>query len=149
MEFTERELELAVDMKKAGLEWCPKCSDIVSCRYNDWEWVLMVLKEQGDNQVFCYEPTPEKPAQEFAVLEKERVTWLPFWHQGRKILEDNNIVIQLFDLQNHVEIYCYRTVGKGKWCSRFPLGSVKGETDLDALYQAILLFVLPKEEEDK
>lgn len=131
MEFTKREIALAFDMKDLGLGWKPVVGDWY-CLHNS------TLQETWCISSGCQD-------EQFVKCR----AWLPLWHQCRKILDDNNIVIQLFDLQHHtddnIEIICYRVLKDGgQW--RYALGSIKARTDLEALYQAILLFVLPEKD---
>lgn len=128
MEFTEREITMAKNMKDFGLEWNPI--------FGDWycsKWRV---------DLFITWPASRKKFIEYN-------TWLPLWHQGRQILADNNIIIKLFDLRHHIddniEIFCYRIDGRQL---RYALGSVKARTDLEGLYQAILLWVLPERKEE-
>lgn len=155
MEFTKREMEMAKDMKEVGLKRYFKFGDVVLL---DNE-VLSDLHLTSNNKLGII--TGNLVIETFDKLEVavwnnvihnplvpvELMIWVPLYHQCRKILASSQIIIQQFDLsgyiESNVEINCYRELEDGL---RYNLGSVRGETDLDALYQAILLFVLPEKE---
>ena len=131
MEFAEREIELARDMKNAGIKWKPEFGDWYC---SNWRVDLFVTWPDSREKFIEYN------------------IWLPLWHQGRQILAENRIDhIRLHELSDVIaypvirkQLDCYERLFDGHLILR---GSIKGETDLDVLYQAILLFVLPQKEE--
>jgi hypothetical protein len=131
MKFTDKEIQLARDMQNAGLEWKPEVGDYFTTgKYID-----------GGYNVEIVFRVPER----FPYFVNS-ISWLPLWHQCRELLTENDIVIAFYSKilyaggkQPGSQIDCYKWIDST--IPRF-LGTVCGDTDLEAMYQIILLFVL-------
>ncbi len=131
MMFTDKEIELARDMKEAGLKWKPGIGDwftsahpdatpIFLCTKVDSPWLIHT---QGENHI-------------------DTSIWLPLWHQCRKILVENDIIIVFSTiLQSKVQIDCFKCI-EGDFRTRSFIGTIVGDTDLELFYKVILLWVL-------
>lgn len=135
MNFTEKEIQLARDMKATGLKWNPEVGDWFTSTHQDATPFFLCIKEDSPWLVHTH-----------GEGHKDASIWLPLWNQCREILAENGIFIQLSHLRkNEVEISCYK---RNKSTTNLFTGGVITNTDLEAMYQAILRFVLdvPKEE---
>ena len=104
MNFTDKEIQLAKDMKEAGLEWKPQQAD--------WYCSIFVV-----DSIYRFFPAIDDEHQFrveghvyyglFYEIDND-LTWLPLWHQ----------------------------------CITYFVGEVRADTDLEAMYQVILLYVL-------
>ena len=118
MQFTKNEIELAGQLKEAGLEWEPEVGDWFLSNFNN----AYVIPNQT------------------AVLNFNKQvggTWLPLWHQCRIILKRYGIELTVSDVLTGIKVSI--TLWK-----RLPCGGIEfyhqivADTDLEAMYQAVL-----------
>ena len=123
MNFTEKEISLAKEMK-------------LECQYNFGDIVIVANKLRLSNNVCIVigNLNEQFGEVEIAIQHNVRhivpvasVTWLPLWHQCRKILCD--YLIELTGTANTVTL---KLIRNGKQIT------FSGDTDLEALYRAIL-----------
>ncbi len=131
MNFTDKEIQLARDMKEAGLPFKPQMAD----------WVYVCWKDDVHHVCTCYGSTIisfyNDDINEFDVKD---CVWLPMWHQCRKILTESRIYINLDEQfwADSLELCCWQKKESGITF----IGSVRADTDLEIMYQAILMWIL-------
>ncbi len=113
MNFTDKEIELARDMKEAGLEW-------IKPEYGDW-----YFSSYHDEPATGYLPD---------MLSDDSI-WLPLWHQCREIMRKAGYCLaDVFEKTiNHVTLVHIVYFRNGIEIAR------SGHTDLEAMYQVILV----------
>lgn len=136
MNFTDKEMELAKQLKDAGLQWVPEMGDHFIQRGK----IYIVRDLSVDDSVFAIR---SYPYDEDCIFAKCYCTWLPLWHQCRKILADNDLYILLLTKKDDdIQIDVWQHDGGHKTSRGKYIGMVHGETDLEAMYQAIRFYVL-------
>lgn len=130
MNFTE--IQLARDMKEFGLEWKPQMGD----------WFYVCWEDDVRHVCTCCGSTITSfyndDVNEFDVKD---CVWLPSWSQCRKILAENGITFTFSCLKNNpCNMFLFYKEADDGW--RTFIGEVKVDTDLDAMYQSILMWVL-------
>ena len=132
MQFTDKEIELAKQLEKVGLEWKPEIGDCFIHRDE-----IYILRDVGNEVAYGIR---HYPYEEECVFPLCYCIWLPLWHQCRGILAEKNLDISLVDSK-----YCVMlTLWKRKWWNGTDQRSlefmtqIKADTDLEAMYKAIL-----------
>lgn len=157
MQFTEKEIELAKQMKEAGLEWSSSFGDVVLIQdelltreyRNNLKWKGLTegieiydnyftgivigtlnLLPYGDLEVAVWDTYRW-------IVAAEQLIWLPSWHQCRKILYKHNLELTISDTNRTkvVALTLWKRITKGGL--EF-FSQVVADMDLEAMYRAIL-----------
>lgn len=115
MQFTEKEIELSKQLKEAGLEW----------KLEEGDWYF---GEDGEIILFtgAYDVIRRKD------------TWLPLWHECRNIILEKGWILRLlFDTPPQVE-WRIHIVYEQQIEKHTHTIEATGETDLEAIYKALL-----------
>ena len=134
MQFTKKEIELAKQLKEAGLEWEPEVGDWFLHRDKAY-----IVRDIGRDFVQAIQSYPYDSEE---VLAKCYSTWLPLWHQCRKYSGEHGWDIEIF---HQSEDKIHLRLVKEKEIQNQPLGIeidtitiTDCHTDLEVMYQAIL-----------
>lgn len=143
MNFTDKEMTLARQLKEDGIIWVPKIGDHFLHRGK----IYIVRDLSVDDSVFAIRSYPydmrSYPYDADCIFALCYCTWLPLWHQCRKILGGNDLYILLLTKKNddiQLDVWKYddgHKTSRGRY-----MGLVRGETDLETMYKAIGLYVL-------
>jgi len=122
MNFTDREIELAKQLHSSGLEWKPQGGDW----YIDKDGEIILLTGMTIDLWRQYESLPIK-----------NKIWLPLWHQCRQLISDADLYILLLTKKDDIQIDIWQYDSGHKTSQGQYLGLIRGETDLEAMYQVI------------
>ena len=139
MQFTKKEMELARQMKEAGLEWAPMFGDVVLYHtdimvvwYSAGKFIVCIPQEvergvDGKGE-YCYQS-------HYNLIPRD-VVWLPLWHQCREVMLGEGWHLTLIETPPQVEwrvhLVYERISDEKTYCIE-----ATGHTDLEALYKAI------------
>ena len=135
MDYTEKEILIAEQLKEAGVQWRARQGD----HYADANLMVhFVTKEEADELVHDPEPT------------RDRI-WLPSWHQCREILDRMGFLLRDHseDVTKSVDGDSQRYVGvavESRHRGRF---AGEGSTDLEAIYEVIYKVITTTAKERK
>ena len=144
MQFTDKEIELAKQVKEVGLEWTPMFGDVVLYHTD-----IMVVWYSAGKFIVCIPQAVERGVdgkgeyihQSHYNLVPDDVIWLPLWHQCRNILKQHSIELTVSDVPAGTTITLWK---------RLPIGGIEfyhqivADSDLEAMYRAILeVFHMP------
>jgi len=143
MQFTEKEITYAKQLKKYGLEWKPGFGDI--CLFHNdlmivWYFVGKFIVCIPQEIEYGIDGKGEYIHQSHYNLVPGDVTWLPLFHQCREILSKADMEISLVDNKKTVML----TLWKRNWGQNTDnryleiVTQIKADTDLEAMYQALL-----------
>lgn len=126
MQFTDKEIELARQMKEAGLGWKPEVGDRFLHRKKTY-----IVRDASDDSVFAIRSYPYDEDCEFA---RCYCTWLPLWHKCREIMQKAGYCLtDVFEKTINDIIMVYIVYFRdGIEIAR------GGHTDLEAIYKVIL-----------
>ena len=134
MDFTEREILIAEQLKSAGVQWRPRQGDY----YADSDMVVVhVTKEVADRLVH----------EDYRMMDK---VWLPMWHQCRELVDkmgfllrdhSEDIVVDIDSRRRFVGV-AVESVHRGSFAA-------EGETDLEAFYELIYKLLTASSREEK
>lgn len=116
MDFSDVEIELAKQLKEAGLEWKPQNGDYYLDEYGDIEFLTPEIMNWWLTGYYHYSLPISKKVQ------------LPLWHQCREILREAGYHIELTESSNHLVL---------KFTKDGKQGYVTANTDLEAMYKAL------------
>ena len=129
MQFTEKEIELAKQLKKSGLLWNPETGDWFLHRGN-----LYIVKDIGRDYVEAIRSYPYENDSLYAI---EFSTWLPLWHQCREYLCNLDWWIgEHYDSTNKGKVSLW--IGKRTTPGFGTNIKYTGDTDLEVMYQVLL-----------
>lgn len=137
MQFSQKEIELAVKMKEKGLKWPIK----------DYDYFYSSLYEKTVGN------TGKKGSRMLDLFRKKEIIWLPLFHQCKTILEKegyNQINFNIDSTYPDKKMVVNLDINKGdKYLGQTKYQIYKkGETVLEAMYK-IIIQVLEKEDKDE
>lgn len=131
MQFTEKEIELAKQLKEAGLEWEPEEGDSYICnlKSNRYSIVTGIDYDRGDKG-WIYVMSPSDGLRNINLC-----CWLPLWHQCREIFKETNIELTISDVPGtNVTLTLWKRQGGAIEFYQ----QIVAEADLEAMYKALL-----------
>jgi len=134
MDFTEREILIAEQLKAAGVQWRPRQGDYYAEKDLS---VVFVNKELADRLVH----------EDYSLMDK---VWLPQWHQCRDVVDKlgfllrdhcEDIVVEDDERKRFVGV-AVESVHRGAYAA-------EGGTDLEAFYEVIFKLITSSAGEQK
>lgn len=138
MQFTEKELEFAREMKEMGLEWAyPVEGDWFIAANGNTAWVCLGIGMTTE-VIHFHNGYADHSWQAICNMEKGDTIWLPLWCQCRDIIANEGWhIVGFIDTPPQVEwrvhINLERQIDEETHCIE-----ATGETDLEAMYKAII-----------